>query len=82
MGGGIVFGTYRRPDLAFTHARCLSGTTVAAMDTDAMSPELRACIEILDALPPEIRTDIQVEWEGDDDTPSVVDVPIDDVDGG
>ena len=73
MGGGIVLGTYRRPDLAFTHARCITGATVESLDIDTVSPELRACIEVLDALPPEIKSDIEAEWEGDDDiTPRVI----------
>jgi hypothetical protein len=86
MGGGIVFGSYRRPDLAFTHARCITGCSVAALDMDRIDPELRRCIEVLEELPPEIKADLEAEWEHDDDiTPNlggrvVVAVGVDDLD--
>lgn len=73
MGGGIVFAAYRRPDLAHRHARCLTGVTVEPLDTSKISPELRAAIEILDALPPEIAADIATDWEHDDDVTPVGD---------
>jgi hypothetical protein len=85
MGGGIVFATYRRIDLAIAHARCLTGTDVVTVDLDTVAPEIRACIEILDALPPEIREDMQTDWEQDDDvTPPIETEPtpllVDDID--
>jgi len=47
-------------DLAGQHSRCLLGATVVPCD-------------LLDQLPPEIREDIQREWDsdGDDDTPVI-----------
>jgi hypothetical protein len=56
IGGGVVFNAYTRADLAYRHAMCVKGCDVVAC-------------QLLDELPPEIRTDLQVEWEGDDDTP-------------
>jgi hypothetical protein len=67
MGGGIVFAAYRRPDLAHRHALCLTGATVSSLELDKIAPELRAAIEILEQLPPEIATDIAMDWEHDDD---------------
>jgi hypothetical protein len=83
MGGGIVLGAYWRPDLAYRHARCVTGANVVSLDLDAIRPDLRSCIEVLDALPPEIDADINVDWEQDDDlTPEVVAVEVDDIDDG
>lgn len=75
MGGSIVLGTYRRVDLALLHAKCITGTSVASLDLDQMNPDLRRCVQILDELPPEIRADLEIEWEGGEaDT-----TPVDDV---
>jgi len=82
MGGGIVFGAYRNPELAHAHARCLTGATVAAVDLNMVDPALRACIEILYTLPADIARDLELaEWNDDDETP-IDDEPlsIDDID--
>ena len=82
MGAGIVFGVYRRPDLAFQHARCITGTTVAVVDLDDIPPPLQAIIsmEILDELPVEILDDLEVEWEHDDSITPIMEIPLDEID--
>lgn len=83
MGGGIVLAAYRRADLAMMHARCITGASAVPLDLNGIAPDLRACIEVLDRLPPEIAADLDVEWEDDDVTPEIVDdvdVSIDDID--
>lgn len=76
MGGGIVFGAYRRSDLAMRHARCITGTSAVPLDLNSISSELRDCIEILTKLPPEIERDMEIEWESDDETPPIVEESI------
>ena len=60
FGGGIVLAAYRGhcADSAELHRRCITGATVATA-------------EVLDRVPPEVLTDLNVEFdsEGDDDTP-------------
>jgi hypothetical protein len=85
MGSGIIFGVYRRAELAYQHARCVTGTTVATVELDNVSPSLLAILEaeILDALPAEIQADIQAsEWEEDDEITPVValEIPFDEID--
>lgn len=84
MGAGIVFGVYWRPDLAFQHSRCITGTTVAVVDLDDVPAALQAIItmEILDELPPEIMDDLQIEWEHDDSITPVMEIPFDEIDEG
>lgn len=84
MASGIVFGAYRRPDLAYRHARCITGATVAAVDLGRVPDSLRALIEaeIMSDLPAEIVDDLTMEWnaDSDDDTPQLVEVPINEID--
>lgn len=61
LGGDIVLAAYTRADLAYRHARCVTGA-------DVVGCELR------DELVESIAADVEVEWESDDDTPPVVDV--------
>jgi len=74
MGGGIVVAAYWRPDYAMMHARCLTGCTTSTVDLDQLRPELRAMVEsqILNDLPDDIRADLVVadEWD-EDQTPEV-----------
>lgn len=61
FAGGIMFAAYRGVNaltLAGMHSRCVTGATVAPC-------------ELLDGLPPEIRDDISIEWEGENDTPVI-----------
>lgn len=59
LGESIVLGAYTRADIAYRHARCITGA-------DVVSCELR------EALPPEILADIELEWEDDEMTPEIV----------
>lgn len=81
MGGGIVLGVYKRPDHAFSHARCVTGCSVEAIDLDAMPDSLRAIIaaEALGGLPPAIRRDIEIEEEWNEEHVTPV-VDVDDLD--
>jgi hypothetical protein len=58
FGGGIILAVYRQADSAELHRRCVTGATVATA-------------ELLDRVPNEILTDIDIEFEADsdDDTP-------------
>ena len=81
MGGGIVVAGYKRADYAMTHARCLTGCTVAAVDLDSLGIEerIKAEAHILDDLPDDIRLDLEIaEWD-EDQTPEVQ-VTIDEID--
>ena len=64
-GGPIA--AYTDPTKAHTHARTMLGVDVGSC-------------ELRDQLPDVVRDDIQVEWEGDEDTPRVVDVEMFEVD--
>jgi len=61
---------YADPTKAWTHARTMLGVDVAQ-------------VEIRDQLPEVVRDDIEIEWSAteDDDTPRIVDVDIDDIEG-
>ncbi len=66
---GFVFAAYRGPrgpELAGQHSRCLLGATVVPCD-------------LLDSLPPEIREDINTEWDADDEDDTPV-IGLDDID--
>lgn len=65
LGDDIVLDAYWRADVAIRHARCITGADVVSL-------------EVRDEIPPEIRADIEFEWESDEETPRVVD--IDDID--
>ena len=54
---------YFDPTMAWTHARTMLGV-------DVMSCEVR------EQVPDIVREDLQVEWEGDEDTPRVVDIEL------
>jgi hypothetical protein len=60
FGGGIVLAVYAgsAADSAELHRRCITGATIAT-------------VEVIDRVPPEILTDLDVEFAGenDDDTP-------------
>lgn len=84
MGGGFVFAAYWNPELAYRHARCLTGCTVAAVDLATVPEILRVIIrsEIRLELPSEIVDDINAEWDSDDDdvTPQVHEIDLGDLD--
>lgn len=58
---------YTDPTKAYTHARTMLGVNVSACD-------------LLEQLPPIARDDVVSDFEGDDDTPQVVDVDHADID--
>ena len=62
--GPIV--AYTKPDAAHAHACTMSGVDVTT-------------VELSERLPEVVLDDLSVEWEGDDDTPQVVDVDVDDI---
>jgi hypothetical protein len=59
-GGGIVLAAYKgeAADSAEMHRRCVTGATVIS-------------VELLDRVPPEILSDLEIEFAGEDedDTP-------------
>lgn len=63
------FVGYWNPSIAWSHARTMAGVQVEQ-------------IEVREELPPIALEDISAEFDGDDETPRVVDVPIEDLDDG
>ncbi len=69
VGPGLVIVAYRGAhgvDMAGQHSRCMLGTTVVPCD-------------LLDNLPQEIREDIAVEWDANDEDDTPV-IDMDDID--
>jgi len=58
------FVGYFNPQVAWGHARTMLGVEVAQ-------------VEIREQMPDVAREDIQVEWDGEDDTPRVIDIELD-----
>lgn len=63
---GPIVGYYD-PTIAHAHARTMLGVDVTS-------------IELRDSLPDVVREDLSEEWEGDEDTPQVVDIDFNELD--